>query len=630
MSPETPLPPGSLAAGAAAPLLQVRGLDVRFGGARGAQWALRDIDLDVARGECLAVVGESGAGKSQLFLAAMGLLPANGHATGSVRYAGRELLGLPQSQLDRVRGAEIGMVFQDPLGSLTPHRTIGQQMTEVLVRHQGASRTAAHASALELLARVRVSEPRRRLAQYPGELSGGMRQRVMIAMAISTSPQLLIADEPTTALDVTVQAQILALLLELKRERRLALVLITHDLGAVAGLADRVLVLRHGRTVESDTVTDLLGSPRAAYSRALLADARALAQPPPATLPRLQSADAVGAPLPAGVPPLLEVSGLSVRFPVRGQGWRVGAPQGLQALQAIDLSVGAGESVAVVGESGSGKSTLVRAALALVPRSAGRIVWLGRDVGSLTAGELQAARRRLPIVFQDPFGSLDPRMTVAQAITEPLRVHEPALSPAARQGRVGVVMEALKLPASLAARYPHELSGGQCQRTAIARAMILEPQLLVCDEPLSALDVSTQHEVVELLAGLRQHSGMGLLFVTHNLALARRLCTRVLVLYLGRMLELADAQRLFTRPAHPYTRELLAAIPLLDAVLQPRRLAQVRGGEVPSPLAPPSGCVYRTRCPHAVERCTREVPSWEADGAGGLVACHRWRELPAP
>ena len=600
---------------AAAPVLSLERLGVTFDTPQGAVAAACEVTLSVARGECLGVVGESGAGKSQLFLAVMGLLAANGRAQGSARFGGEELLALAPAALDRVRGAGIAMVFQDPMTSLTPHLTVGEQLTEVLVRHKRLTRVQARTQALTLLEQVHVTDAARRLAQYPHELSGGMRQRVVIAIALSAEPQLLIADEPTTSLDVTIQAQILALLAELKRARGMAIVLITHDLAAVAGVADRVAVMRSGRLIEAGAVREVLKAPRDPYTQALVRDAARLAGAggrAPHALTRAHTA-------------ALSVTGVSVQYGV-GRGWR-GPRAQLAALSDIGFELQAGESLGIVGESGAGKSTLARAVLQLLQPCAGRIVWMGRELQRLPPRELRALRGELQIIFQDPLGSLDPRMTVGEIVSEPLRVHAPAIAPRARAAQCAAVLEHVGLSPGLAARYPHELSGGQCQRVGIARAMILKPRLLVCDEPVSALDLPTQQQIVALLAQLKRESGLCLLFVSHNLAVVRQLCERVLVLYLGRMMEIAPTEVLFSHTRHPYSQELLTALPDIDPDIQGARLARVLSGEPPSPLAPPSGCVYRTRCPHALAVCAERVPQWEDLSGGHCVACHRWREL---
>ncbi|HWZ62891.1 MAG TPA: ABC transporter ATP-binding protein [Steroidobacteraceae bacterium] len=596
-----------------AAVLELERLSVTFGTRSGEVAAAREVTLAVARGECLGVVGESGAGKSQVFLAALGLLAANGRASGSARFQGTELIGATPGALDRIRGAGIGMVFQDPMTSLTPHLTVGGQLIEVIVRHTRLAREAAARRALALLEAVQLTDPARRLRQYPHELSGGMRQRVMIAIALGCDPQLLIADEPTTALDVTVQAQILALLADLKRSRSLAMVLITHDVGVVAGLADRLAVMRAGRVVESGSVRAVLESPREPYTRELLRAAQlpaaARAREPPE--PRAAAA--------------LTVTGLGVEF---GVGGALGRRAQLTALREVSFELAAGEALGVVGESGGGKSTLARAVLALLKPSRGRIVWLGHELGELDARQRRALRANVQIVFQDPLGSLDPRMTVEQIVAEPLRVHRPAMTRPEHAAAIATMLARVGLDAALLGRYPHELSGGQCQRVGIARAMIVEPRILVCDEPLSALDAPTQREIVALLQGLQRERGMALLFVSHNLGLVSRLCDRSLVLYLGRMLEITRLQGAGGRARHPYTRELLDAVPLPDPQLQPARLKLIRPGEPPSPLDPPSGCVYRTRCRYAIAVCAERVPAWEDAGNGERVACHRWRELP--
>ncbi|MDB6161356.1 MAG: transporter ATP-binding protein [Gammaproteobacteria bacterium] len=638
-------------------------LNVTFSTPEGDVHAVRNLSLAVAPGECLGVVGESGAGKSQAFLAALGLLPANGRASGHARLGPLELIGMPEADLDRIRGARIGLVFQDPMTSLTPHIRIGDQIAEPLIRHAGISSRDASSRALRLLNQVHVTDAERRMRQYPHELSGGMCQRVMIAIALACDPTLLIADEPTTALDVTIQAQILSLLVELKRSRGMSMVLITHDMGAVAGVADRVAVMRAGEVVEVDTVNAVFRAPRHEHTRALLA-----------ALPRIDVAAGPvrggvagkagrpggaagsaavggaaathgegGSPVAAGAgrgaaDALVASAGLStsaaalvldnirVQFNVRGR-W-FAAPQVLRAVDGVSLELAVGEAVGVVGESGSGKSTLARAALQLIRAQSGRVVWLGRPVDALSQSELKPLRRDMQIIFQDPLASLDPRMTAGEIVGEPLQVHRPDLDRAAAEAAVSEALARVRLDPALATRYPHELSGGQCQRIGIARAMVLQPRLLICDEPVSALDVTVQEQIVRLLADLKRESGLAILFISHNLAVVRQLCERILVLYLGRMMELAPAAAVYSRPLHPYTRELLESAPIPDPDVQPARLTRALLGEPPSPLSPPSGCVYRTRCPHAVDVCRERVPEWErAGGASQWVACHRWQDL---
>ncbi|MGB6488313.1 MAG: ABC transporter ATP-binding protein [Steroidobacteraceae bacterium] len=616
-------PPRTEEEGAGGGVLRISELSVTFDTPGGEVAAVREVSLTVGRGECVGVVGESGAGKTQLFLATLGLLPATARVTGSAWLGGEPLIGRPQWKLDRTRGARVGLVFQDPMTSLTPHLRVGEQIAEPIVRHKGTSWSEARRQALALLERVHVPDAARRLRQYPHELSGGLRQRVMIAIALACEPELLIADEPTTALDVTIQAQILALLLELKRASGMAMVLITHDFGAVAGVADRVAVMQSGRIVELNTAAAVLKAPQHEYTRALLSQVLTLdsaALPAAAVVP-------VSAAAQEGV---LGISSLAVQYPQRGT-WR-GSGQALHALHDFNLQLRPGEALGVVGESGSGKSTLVRAALQLIRPGAGRVTWMGRSLAELPARELKRLRRDLQIVFQDPLASLDPRMTIGAIVAEPLEVHEPGLDAAARQRQVMDMLARVGLGAEMASRYPHEISGGQCQRVGIARAMILGPRLLVCDEPVSALDVSVQAQILELLASLKSEHGMSILLVSHNLAVVRRLCDRVLVLYRGRMMELADSRALFSRPLHPYTRELLDAVPVVDPDVQPRRLAlaltrltRVQEGKGEDTVS--TGCPFRMRCPYAIPECAARMPAWEMASGGGWVACHRFREV---
>jgi len=618
-------------------VLRITQLGVTFITPVGAVPAVEDVSISVRRGECLGVVGESGAGKSQLFLATLGLLPATAQVTGSAELGREPLIGRTEKDLDRIRGARVGLVFQDPMTSLTPHLRIGEQIAEPIVRHCGASWRDARRKSLALLERVHVPEAARRMRQYPHELSGGMRQRVMIAIALACGPELLIADEPTTALDVTIQAQILALLAELKRESGLAMVLITHDFGAVAGVADRIAVMQAGRIVELDSAATVLKAPRNAYTRELLEKVRGLepsrdstemrSPPGQASNPDAGAGRASGGPAAATRDAALAISSLAVEYSRPGA-WSAGG-RVFPALHDVSFELHSGEALGVVGESGSWKSTLARAALQLIRPSAGRVTWLGRSLADLPAPELKHLRRDLQIVFQDPLASLDPRMRIGRIVAEPLEVHEPRLTAGARARQVEQMLVRVGLGPELMSRYPHELSGGQCQRVGIARAMILEPRLLVCDEPVSALDVSVQAQILDLLASLKGEHGMSILFVSHNLAVVRRLCDRVLVLYRGRMMELADTRALFMHPLHPYTRALLNAVPVVDPDVQPGRLALTRVGEplAQEEAAPATGCVFRGRCPHAIQECAARMPVWEAVPDARHVACHRFREL---
>jgi oligopeptide/dipeptide ABC transporter ATP-binding protein len=592
-------------------LLTVEDLSVSYG----ATPAVESVSLEISRGRCLGVIGESGAGKTQAFLAMMGLLPANARVAGRARLEGQDLLGPAAAQL---RGRRVAMIFQDPMTSLTPHLRIGDQIAEPLVTHQGASWREARLSAATLLEQVRMNDVPRRLRQYPHELSGGMRQRAMIAMALACDPKLLIADEPTTALDVSVQAQILALLRQLVAERGMSLAVVTHDMGVIAALADDVIVMREGRVVERGTVARILATPEHAYTRALLAATPRMETPGPGSARNGATEKSAAQPL--------TVHGLRVHHRLR-TGW-FRRPLTLAAVDGVSLRVAAGEALGIVGESGCGKSTLSRALLRLGPVTGGEIVWLGRAIQDLAGEELRVLRAGMQIVFQDPFASLDPTMSVQEMIAEPLRALRPGMNAGQRTSRVSAMLEAVGLGPEYAGRRSRELSGGQCQRVAIARAMILEPQLLVCDEAVSALDVSIQAQLLELFARIKREHGTSILFVSHNLAVVRQLCERVMVMYLGRVVEEGPAEEVFLRPRHPYTRMLLESVPLLDPLRERVRLASlVAQGETPSAVDRPSGCHFHTRCPSAQPRCAQDSPGPESAGKSHQVACLRWREI---
>ncbi|CAM5421031.1 dipeptide ABC transporter ATP-binding protein [Streptomyces atroolivaceus] len=537
------------------PLVQVEDLTIDFGTVR----AVDRLSFTLEAGAALGVVGESGSGKSASASALLGLHRGTGaRVTGTVRVAGTDVGAADDAELRRLRGAKAAMVFQDPLSSLDPYYTVGDQIAEVYRVHNSVSRRAARARAVEVLDRVGIPDAARRARSRPHEFSGGMRQRALIAMALACEPRLIVADEPTTALDVTVQAQILDLLHDLRRETGMGLLLVTHDVGVAAESVDDVLVMQHGRAVERGPVAEVLGAPRQPYTRELLA-----------SVPRVDEKRA-GVPGPrtateAG--PLIEAVGLRREFG-RGAG-RVTAVDG------VSLTVHAGETLGIVGESGSGKTTLGRMLVRLIDPTAGRLRYGGTDIGSLPERELRPFRRELQMVFQDPVASLNPRRSIGESVADPLRAAGET-DEARIRDRVRELLERVGLDAGRYERHPHEFSGGQRQRIGIARVLAAEPKLIVCDEPVSALDVTTQAQVISLLAELQRELGIGLVFIAHDLAVVRQVSDRVAVMRQGRIVEQGVADDVYGSPRDPYTRQLLAAVPALDPVRAAARRAARR------------------------------------------------------
>jgi peptide/nickel transport system ATP-binding protein len=662
-------------------LFEATDLSAQIAGAQGMVRAVDRVSLAIERGETFALLGESGCGKSMTALAIMRLLPDGGSlAGGSVRLEGEELTSMAEAQMRKLRGGRMAMIFQEPATSLNPVLTIGRQLGESLSQHRGLRGEAARTTAVELLAAVGIPDAVRRLDDYPFQLSGGMKQRVMIAMALAGEPELLIADEPTTALDVTIQAQVLELLAELQRRRGMGMLLITHDLGVVARMANRVGVMYAGHIVETGSRAAFFSSPLHPYSRKLFAAlpkaalrARRL-ETIPGSVPRLDQdfrgcrfADrcprawdrchcevpAWHAPAPgqavrchlydpgkaappeailAAVPAhpsdsddlpadLLTVDDLRVHFPVR-RGLLQRAIAHVRAVDGVSLRIRAGRTLALVGESGCGKTTVGKAILHLIESTGGTIRLRGNTLSGSAPAQLAAMRADVQMVFQDPFGSLNPRMRIGEIIEEgmvALRVEADALK---RARVVEQLLQRVGLDGSMAARYPHEFSGGQRQRIAIARALAVNPELIICDEPTSALDVSVQAQILNLLRGLQHEFGLSYLFITHNIAVVDYLAHDVAVMYLGRIVEQGTVDDVLRDPRHPYTRALLAAVPGVDGAFPGTAAA---GSEIPSPLAPPSGCHFHPRCSQASDECRRSYPEASALGAGRVVRCHLYR-----
>ncbi|CAN1515475.1 COG4172 ABC-type uncharacterized transport system, duplicated ATPase component [Rhabdaerophilaceae bacterium] len=561
----------------AASLLSVRDLSVSFNTKAGQVNAVRKLNLDIAPGETLAIVGESGSGKSVTALSVMRLVEREGGAvSGSITLARRagdviDLMSADERTLRQIRGNEISMIFQEPMTSLNPVLTIGAQLAETIVLHRGLSPREALDEARGMIERVKIPDAARRLTQYPHELSGGMRQRVMIAMALACKPRLLIADEPTTALDVTVQAEILALIRKLQDESGMALLFITHDMGVVAEIADRVCVMRLGEKVEENGLSLLFETPRHSYTQALLAAVPRLGDGSPPPIARDASA-------------VLTVEGLVKHFPVR-KGLLRRMVAKVHAVDNVSFSLREGETLGLVGESGCGKSTTGRALMRLIEPTEGRIMISGQNMTGLGQQALRAARRNIQMIFQDPYASLNPRLSIATSVTEPLAIHRPDLSGKARRDIAAGLLERVGLKADHLDLYPHQFSGGQRQRLAIARALALKPKIIVADEPVSALDVSIRAQVIELLKELQHELGLAYLFISHDMAVVEKMSHRVAVMYMGQIVEMGPSADVLNRPRHAYTRRLLESVPIPDPALRKlQRIDEAR--EIRSPVYP--------------------------------------------
>ena len=700
-------------------VLDVRDLRTYIRRRVGEVKAVDGVSFVVKRGETLGVVGESGCGKTITGLSIMRLLPNGGYiAGGDIRVGDVDLATADLDVVRQVRAAKIGMIFQDPMTSLNPTMTIGNQIAESVRQHKHASKAAAMERAAEVLDLVGMPRPRERLNDYPHQLSGGLRQRVMIAMALACEPDLIIADEPTTALDVTIQAQILSLLDDLRAKLGMAMILITHDMGVIAGRADRTMVMYAGRIVEMADTTELFARMRHPYTEALLASIPQLDQdtsqrlysipglPPdlakpqtgcrfaPRCLyatdrcrgddpplggpdllhpfacfhPRSTSVDEVAGAgaviaaavrtaanrsvadlaeqLFAGASEIAEESGITLEQPVADGGGvllqltgiskdfnvtsgailqrKVGT---LQAVTDVDLEVRQGETLGIVGESGCGKTTLGRMIVALETPTSGRIVFNGTDLTSLKGRALRSFRRDLQMMFQDPYASLDPRMRVGTIIREPLAVQGVG-NRKNQSERVQQLLAEVGLPRNAVDRYPHEFSGGQRQRVGLARALALNPKLIVADEPVSALDVSIRSQILNLMKGLQELHGLTYVFISHDLSVVRYLADRIGVMYLGRLVEIGTGDEIYASPAHPYTAGLLKTIPVPKPEIEKAKKGAAIIGEIPSPINPPSGCRFRTRCPRAQNRCAEEVPLMTPFGGSHLAACHFPLEQP--
>jgi peptide/nickel transport system ATP-binding protein len=673
-----------------APLLEIEDLHTEIRLRSATVHALEGVSLNVEAGECLGIVGESGSGKTMTALSVMQLLPPGGHIVGgTVTLAGQELTALGDDGMRHVRGNEIGMIFQDPMTSLNPTMTVGDQIAETVLLHRGADTKTARARAVEVLGLVGMPRPAERVGNYPHQLSGGMRQRVMIAMALACEPKLLIADEPTTALDVTIQKQILELIDDLRRRLGMAVILVTHDLGVIAGRADRAAVMYAGKVMETTSTVRLFANPRHPYTEALFgalpekaADVTQrlysipgmppdLTQPPKAcrfaarcryvqdrcreTEPALEGDawdHAFRCFFPVGTAgddtdvsrlqvremdhatrehaitngdgqqPLLRTDGLVKNFSVTSGAVLQRKIGEVSAVAGVSFSIRPGQTFGMVGESGCGKTTIGRLIAGLEKVSDGSIILDGEDLTKLSRRERRRRSPKIQLMFQDSYASMDPRMRVGPILREPLAIQRIG-SHQEQRDKIAAILDEVGLPRAAVERYPHEFSGGQRQRLGLARALILRPALVVADEPVSALDVSIQAQILNLMLDLQRDLGLTYLFISHDLSVVRYVSENIGVMYLGKMVEVGPADDVYYRPVHPYTRGLIDTVPVADPVAAQNREDKGVAGELPSAINPPSGCRFRTRCPRAQELCAAEEPPLRSFAANGhMAACH--------
>ena len=601
------------------PMLQVKNLCTSFNVDAGEVRAVNGISFNLDKGKVLGIVGESGSGKSVTAYSIMRILVEPGKIVGGeILFNGEDIVKYSKKQMREFRGKRVSIIFQDPMTSLNPTFTIGNQLREAILLHTDRNRAEANARALEMLQLVGVNEPEKRLKQYPHELSGGMRQRVMIAMALACEPDILIADEPTTALDVTIQAQILELMKDLQKKMGMAIIMITHDLGVIADMCDEIIVMYAGRVCERGTVDEIFYNPRHEYTKGLLR-----------SIPTLNGGHDKLIPI-AGSPVDLTNLPKGCAFASRcdrcmkiclteqPEEVRVNDSHIASCWMNVSFTIDAGETLGLVGESGCGKTTVGRSLLHLYKPTGGEVIYKGVRI---TPKNISQYRREMQIVFQDPYSSLNPRMTVSDIVGEPLDIHHLYSSKKEREEKIAHLLNLVGLNSDHARRYAHEFSGGQRQRIGIARALAVEPKFIVCDEPVSALDVSIQAQVINTFEELQQKLGISYLFIAHDLLVVQHISKRIAVMYLGRIVETAESDEIINHPQHPYTQSLISAIPIPDPDIAKTRHRIPLEGDVPSPMNMPSGCPFRTRCRYATERCAKECPSLQETAPGHSIAC---------